>query len=193
MTYKTHCNYHLITAEPSFIRRAIDCLYQTESTLECGPMPNVMATQPNIGGALRESSVIPILVPCHKVWLTAAARVSCSNAANIRERKTWGRKVNFAAGKIPLACNSPPPKCTVYIIYQRRRRRNIVHTYMGLQSGERRCCSNETKTRNPLKFAGVPQTPEQIAAVSGPKFATLWAHVEEILLFNSFSDCRYMP
>jgi len=31
-------------------------------------------------------------------------------------------------------------------------------------------CSNAAKTRNPLKFARVPQTPEQISAVSGPKF-----------------------
>jgi len=38
--------------------------------LECGPMPNVMAAQRNIGGALSESSVIPFLVPRRKVWLT---------------------------------------------------------------------------------------------------------------------------
>jgi len=42
-----------------------------------------------IGGAVYESSVIPFLVPRHKVWLTAAARVPCSNAANVGERKTW--------------------------------------------------------------------------------------------------------
>ena len=34
-------------------------------------------------------------------------------------------------------------------------------------------CSNAAKTRNPLKFAGVPQTPEPISAVSGPKFTIL--------------------
>ena len=34
-------------------------------------------------------------------------------------------------------------------------------------------CSNAAKTRNPLKFAGVPQTAEPISAVSGPKFAIL--------------------
>ena len=58
----------------------------------------MMAAQPNIGSALCERSVIPFLVPCHKVWLMAAARVLCSNAANIGECKI-GRKVNFAAGK----------------------------------------------------------------------------------------------
>jgi len=55
-------------------------------------------------------------------------------------------------------------------------------------------CSNEAKTRNPLKFAGVPQTNEMISAASGPKFTILWDHVEEVLLLNKFfSDCRYMP
>ena len=40
-------------------------------------------------------------------------------------------------------------------------------------SGERRGCSNEAKTRNPLKFAGAPQTNETISAASAPKFAIL--------------------
>jgi len=52
-------------------------------------MPNVMAALSSIGGTLCKRSVIPFLVPRHKVWLTPAARVSCSNAANIGERKTW--------------------------------------------------------------------------------------------------------
>ena len=47
-------------------------------------------------------------------------------------------------------------------------------------------CSNAAKTRNSYKFAGVPQTPEQIPAVSGPKFTILWRHVEQILLLTSF-------
>ena len=46
-------------------------------------------------------------------------------------------------------------------------------------------CSNAAKTRNPLKLAGVPQTPEPISAASG-QFTILWEHVEEILLFNIF-------
>jgi len=51
-------------------------------------MPNVMAAQPNIGGAVCESSAILLLVPRRKVWLTPAAGVPCSNAGNIGERKT---------------------------------------------------------------------------------------------------------
>jgi len=51
----------------------------------------------------------------------------------------------------------------------------------------------EAKPR-PLKFAGVPQTRQPISAVTGSKFAILWGHVEEILLFHCFfSDCWYMP
>ena len=34
-------------------------------------------------------------------------------------------------------------------------------------------CSNAATTRNPLKFAGVPQTRQQISAVSGLNFTIL--------------------
>jgi len=34
-------------------------------------------------------------------------------------------------------------------------------------------CSNAAKTRNLLKFAGVPQTTGPISAASGPKFTIL--------------------
>jgi len=33
----------------------------------------------------------------------------------------------------------------------------------------RMACSNAAKKRKPLKFAGVPQTPEPISAASGPE------------------------
>jgi len=42
-------------------------------------------TQLIIRGALCKSSSIPSLVPHHKILMTTAARVPCSNAANIRE------------------------------------------------------------------------------------------------------------
>ena len=45
-------------------------------------------------------------------------------------------------------------------------------------------CSNAAKTQNPLKFVGVPKTPEPISAVSGPKFTMLSGHVEEVLVLN---------
>ena len=51
-----------------------------------------------------------------------------------------------------------------------------------VQSTTRVPCSNAAKTRNPLKFGGVPQICQQISAVSGPKFTILWGHLEDILL-----------
>jgi len=59
-------------------------------------------------------------------------------------------------------------------------------------------CSNAAKTRNPSKFAGVPQTNERteliLAVGRPPKFTILSGNVDEVLLFNKFFfDCRYMP
>ena len=45
-------------------------------------------------------------------------------------------------------------------------------------------CSNAAKTRNRLKFAGVPQTGKPISTASGPKYTILWGHLEDILLLN---------
>jgi len=47
-------------------------------------------------------------------------------------------------------------------------------------------CSNAAKTPNQLKLAGVPQTRQQISAVSGPKFTILSGHVDQLLLLNKF-------
>jgi len=94
---------------------------------------------------------------------------------NIGERKTW-TQANFAPAKIPLGVRALE---NVYIVYQPRRQPNIVKKVL-LTSFERRRCSNEAKTQNPLKFAGVPQTRKPILAASGPKFTILWGRVEEI-------------
>ena len=69
-------------------------------------MPNVMAAQPNMGGALCGSSVIAFLVQRRKVWLTPAAAVPCSNAANIGEHKTWTQS-EFCTGQNPVRGKSP--------------------------------------------------------------------------------------
>jgi len=47
-------------------------------------------------------------------------------------------------------------------------------------------CSNAAKTGNPLKFAGLVKTRQQISAASRPKFTILSGHAEDILLFNKF-------
>ena len=134
-------------------------------------MPNVMATQPNIDGALCESSVIPFLVRRHKVLLMPTARVWCSNAANIAETRV-GSKVNFARGKIPLWGKSTG-KC-IYSVPVQEMAKHLCEVW--LTSVEWRHCSNKAKTRKPLKFAGVAQTRQQISAIGGPKFIILCGH-----------------
>jgi len=47
-------------------------------------------------------------------------------------------------------------------------------------------CSKAADTRNPLKFAGVPQTRQQVSGASRLKFTILLGHVGEMLLFNKF-------
>ena len=74
-------------------------------------MPNVMTAQPEYRWLPLQKfrNSIPCTTPEHKVWLTAAARVPCTNAANIANARL-GRKVNTATGKIPLGSKSPQ-KC----------------------------------------------------------------------------------
>ena len=109
-------------------------------------MCNVMVSLPNIGGALCASSVIPFLV-YHAAKFGWRPLLEC-------------RAVKFCQVREPpkmyIQCTSPGDGQTSCKVW--------------LASGERRRCSNESKTRNPLKFAGVPQTPEPNSAVSGPKY-----------------------
>jgi len=77
-------------------------------------MPNVMAAQPNIGGTLCESSVIPFLVPCCEVWLTPTAGVTSSNAANIGECKTWTQS-KFCTWQNSVM-GQQPPKIHIYSV-----------------------------------------------------------------------------
>jgi len=53
--------------EKFFILTSAEACSKTKAELERGPVPNVMAALPNIGGTLCESSVIPFLVPRRKL------------------------------------------------------------------------------------------------------------------------------
>jgi len=61
----------------------------THSKLEYGPMPNVMAALPNVGGTAAKCRWHPRLNAA--VWLMPTAWVQCSNPANIGEHKTWAQ------------------------------------------------------------------------------------------------------
>jgi len=99
--------------------------------LECGPKPDVMADQPNIGGALCKSSVIPFRVPCRKVWLTPAAQVPCSNAANIGERKTLTQS-EFCTWQNSVR-GQEPPKMYIYTVSQKSSHLLIVCNFVKSQ------------------------------------------------------------
>jgi len=53
------------------------------------------------------------------------------------------------------------------------RRRPLFNAAVWLTPTTRVPCSNAAKTRNLLKFAEVPQTRQQISAISMPKFTIL--------------------
>jgi len=60
-------------------------------------------------GALCESSVIQFIVPRRKLWLTPAAGLPCSNAANklTGERKTWTYS-EYCTGQNSFRGQEPP-------------------------------------------------------------------------------------
>ena len=64
--------------------------------------------------------------------------------------------------------------------------RPLFNAAVWLMPTTRAPCSNAAKTRNLLKFAGVPQTRQQISAVIRPKFTILSRRVEEVLVFNKY-------
>jgi len=57
------------------MQQYLDAVAEKYAELECGPMPDVMAALPNIGGALCLTL---------QSLLTPTARVPCSNAAKTR-------------------------------------------------------------------------------------------------------------
>ena len=62
--------------------------------------------------------------------------------------------------------------------------RPAEHRWRPLFNATTRCRAVTLPRRNPLKFAGVPQTRQQISAASRLKFTILPGHVEEVLLLN---------
>ena len=50
--------------------------------------------------------------------------------------------------------------------------------------------SNAAKTRNPMKFAGVPQTRQQISAASGLKFTVLCCLTVNLPIVNMCLSCE---
>jgi len=88
-------------------------------------------------------------IPRRKVWLTPTARVPCSKAENIGDRKTWTQS-EFCTWQNSVRGQKAQE---MYIKYTSRED-GQTSCKVWLTSIERRRCSNDAKTRNPLKFAG---------------------------------------
>jgi len=116
-------------------------------------MLNVMAGQPNIGGTLCESSVISFLVPCYKLWLMAAAWVPCSNAVDIGKRKT-GRWSESCTGQNSV--RGPRAPENAYIVYQPRRRPNIMQSCLEETHSNLLGCPKQPKRSQPPVGQSLP-------------------------------------
>ena len=158
--------------------------------LECGPMPNVMAALPNIGGALCESSVIPFLAPRRKLRLTPTARVPCSNADNIGERKTQSE---FCSWQNSVTWQEPPK--TYYIVYQTRRRPNVAQSLVSVRWATSVHCSAVTNLRRETRWnlLGCPKLVNRSQPLMGLSSAYCEDTWRRYCRLTGFSDCRHMP
>jgi len=149
--------------------------------LECGPMPNVMAALPYIGGAFCKRSVIPFVVRRRKVWLTPAAGVPCSNAANIGERKTWTQSElctwqNFDRSK--------SPRKSIYSVPAQKTAKDRAKFGWPLVND----VAAVTKARRETRWSllGCPKLPNRSQPLVGRSSPYCENNVEDILLFNKF-------
>jgi len=111
------------------------------------------------------------------------ARVPCNNTANIRERKIWTQKWILHLAEFREGARTPK---NVYIVYQPRRRRNIVQSLVDCH-----CATSVMKPRRETcwNLLGCTKLPNRSKPLVGRKFTILWGHVDdvgEILLFNNF-------
>ena len=163
-------------------------LWQFILSLECGPMPNLMASRPNIGGAVCKSSLIQFLVPHRKVWLRPAAGVPCSNAASIGERKTWTQSEfctwqNSIRGAKALKMYSVPAQKTT--------KHRAKFSWPPVSD-----VAAVTKPRREIgeNLLGYPKlvNPSQLlVGRSTPYCENLWGRY--CCLISFFSGCRYVP
>ena len=70
-----------------------------------------------------------VKIPHRKAWLTPTARVPCSNAANIGQRKTWTQS-EYCTWQNSVRGKSPQ---NAYIMYQPRKQPNIVQSLVDLR------------------------------------------------------------
>jgi len=157
--------------------------------LECGPMPNVMAAQLNVGGTVCKSSVIPFLVWRRKLSLTPTARVPCSNAANTGERKTWMQS-KFCMWQNSVRGKSPG-KCIYTVPVQETVKHRAKFGWPALSDvvavTKPRC---ETRW-NLLGCPKLANRPQPLVGQSSPYYGDMWDTY--CCLTSFFPSCQYVP
>ena len=142
-------------------------------------MPNVMAAQPNTGGAVCESSVIPR----HKVWRTAAARVPCRNAANIGERKTWMQS-DFCSWQNSVGGGKRPQKCIYSVPVQEMAKHRAKFGWLPFSDV---AAATKPRRETCCNLLGCPKQPNRSQPLMGRSSPY---YVQEVLLLNKFfSNC----
>jgi len=95
-------------------------------------------------------------------WLTPTARVPCSNAANIA--KTHDLDVKWILHLAKFHSGAKALESVYSVPAQETAKHRTKFSWPPLSN----VGANEANMRNPLKFAGVPQTQQPILAASGP-------------------------
>jgi len=154
-------------------------------------MPIVMAALPNIGGALYKSSLIPFLVTRCNVWLTPTTRVSCSNAANIWERKTWMQSEFCTVQWQNSLRGQEPQKCIYSVPAQKTAKQRAKFGWRPL-SDVGSVTKSSRKTRwNLLGCPKLVNRSQPLMGRSSPYCEDMWRRYSCLTSF--FPNCRYMP
>ena len=124
-------------------------------------------------------------LPCHVGFsartptIPVSTTVRCKHIQynrNLIQTKAKYETNTHKDGRIAPLCARPQTQIKAPRHFPENHTSKSVHGQMS---------SNAAKNRNPLKFVGVPQTHQQILAISRPKFTILSGHVE-VLVFNNF-------
>jgi len=151
-------------------------------------MPNVMATQLSIDGALCESSVIPFLVPRPNVLADVRCWSVMQWCCQYRTTQDLWRKVNFAPGKILLGGKSPQ-KCIFSVAAQETAKHRAKFCWPPMSDVAAATKPRRESRWNLLGCPKLPNRSQPLVDRSSPYCEDMWRRY----CCLTFSDCRYVP
>jgi len=141
------------------------------------------------GGALCERSLIPFLVPRRKVWLTSVARVPCSHAANIGERKTWTRS-EFCIWRNSVRGQELQKMCIQCIPAQETAKHHAKFGWPPVNDVAAVTKPRRETRWNVLGCTKLASGSQPLVGRSSPYCEYIW---RIYCCLTIFADCRYMP